>query len=164
MSIEKAVHGSSCIPYSWNPAHFRSINFSHGSPEPANNVTKKYYVITSGALFQFFRSEGVEEVSGVSRRTIWSRAYYSALIQSHCPCLNKSASFPRGSPILYLSFFPFHGPALSRPHFPCHLARAPTAECSRFNSKWLPRVEVAPRDILRTFEEVDRTSSSGCRK
>lgn len=49
----------------------------------------------------------------VSRPTIWSRAYYSPLIQSHEPWLNKSASFPRESPPLHLSFFPFHG--LSHP-------------------------------------------------
>ena len=100
--------------------------------------------------------EWMEKVSGVSRPTIWSRAYYSTLIQSHGPCLNKSASFPRESPALHLSFFPFHGSALSpspSPHSPLSiplpnatpflsvvpfLAVLP-AECSRFNSKWLPR-------------------------
>lgn len=54
----------------------------------------------------------IEKLSGVSCPTIWSRAYYSTLIQSYEPCLNKSASFPRESPTLHLSFFPFHRPAL----------------------------------------------------
>lgn len=95
----------------------------------------------------------------VSRPTIWSRAYYSPLIQSHEPWLNKSASFPRESPPLHLSFFPFHGfcpPPPSLPQSLTFLTIIP-AECARFNSKWLPRMEVAFGDILRTFEEVDRT-------
>lgn len=81
-------------------------------PRTADSDTKKClrYRGRRGAISVAIPSAGAhracrEKVSGASRRTIWSRAYYSALIQSRGPWLNKSTSFPRESATLRL-FFP----------------------------------------------------------